>query len=112
MAQVKERLTNPNASDETIDIPVINKEPEPIDIDKIHEEVYKKAQDAYIVEEPFEVHPEAQGVDFDVEAAKEILKEDKEEYVIPLIITEPKVTLDQLGGRSISGFIRNIYHKI
>lgn len=97
LAQVKERLTNPNASDETIDIPVINKEPEPIDIDKIHEEVYKKAQDAYIVEEPFEVHPEAQGVDFDVEAAKEILKEDKEEYVIPLIITEPKVTLDQLG---------------
>ncbi len=97
LAQVKERLTNPNASDETIDIPVINKEPEPIDIDKIHEEVYKEAQDAYIVEEPFEVHPEAQGVDFDVEAAKEILKEDKEEYVIPLIITEPKVTLDQLG---------------
>lgn len=97
LSQVKERLNNPNTSDDAIEIPVVNKEPDPIDIDKIHEEIYKEAQDAYIVEEPFEVHPEVQGIDFDVEVAKEILKEDKEEYVIPLIITKPKVTLDQLG---------------
>lgn len=97
LSQVKERLNNPNASNDVIDIPVINKEPDPIDIDKIHEEVYKEAQDAYIVKEPFEVHPEVEGIDFDVEAAKEILKEDKEEYVIPLIITEPSVTIDELG---------------
>ncbi len=97
LAQVKERLNNPNASDDVIEIPVINKAPDPIDIDKIHEEVYKEAQDAYIVKEPFEVHPEVEGIDFDVEAAKEMLKEDKEEYVIPLIITKPKVTIDQLG---------------
>ncbi len=97
LSQVKERLNSPNTSNEVIDIPVINKEPDPIDIDKIHEEVYKEAQDAYIVKEPFEVHPEVEGIDFDVEAAKEILKEDKEEYVIPLIITEPSVTIDELG---------------
>ena len=97
LSQVKERLNSPNTSNEVIDIPVINKEPDPIDIDNIHEEVYKEAQDAYIVKEPFEVHPEVEGIDFDVEAAKEILKEDKEEYVIPLIITEPSVTIDELG---------------
>ena len=97
LSQLKERLNSQNTSNEVIDIPVINKEPDPIDIDKIHEEVYKEAQDAYIVKEPFEVHPEVEGIDFDVEAAKEILKEDKEEYVIPLIITEPSVTIDELG---------------
>ena len=100
LTQVKDRLNDPNSSDDVIDILVINKEPDPIDIDKIHEEVYKEAQDAYIVEDPFEVHPEVEGIDFDVEAAKEILKEDKEEYVIPLIITEPEVTLDELGDKA------------
>ena len=96
-AQVKERLNNPNASDDVIEIPVVNKQPDPIDIDKIHEEVYQEAQDAYIVKEPFEVHPEVEGIDFDVEAVREMLKEDKEEYVIPLIITQPEVTIDELG---------------
>ena len=96
-AQVKERLNNPNASDDVMEIPVVNKQPDPIDIDKIHEEVYQEAQDAYIVKEPFEVHPEVEGIDFDVEAAREMLKEDKEEYVIPLIITQPEVTIDELG---------------
>ena len=100
LSQIKDRLNNPNASDDVIDMPVVNKDPDPIDIDKIHEEVYKEAQDAYIVEEPFEVHPEVEGIDFDVEAAKEILKEDKEEYVIPLIITKPKVTIDELGEKA------------
>ncbi len=97
LTQVKERLNNTNASDDVIEIPVVNKEPDSIDIDKIHEEVYQEAQDAYIVKDPFEVHPEVEGIDFDVEAAKELLKEDKEEYVIPLIITEPEVTIDELG---------------
>ena len=97
LTQVKERLNNTNASDDVIEIPVVNKEPDSIDIDKIHEEVYQEAQDAYIVKDPIEVHPEVEGIDFDVEAAKELLKEDKEEYVIPLIITEPEVTIDELG---------------
>ena len=97
LMQVKDRLKNPNSENDVMEIPVINKEPDPIDIEKIHDEVYKEAQDAYIIEEPFEVHPEVEGIDFDVEIAKEILKEDKEEYIIPLIITKPEITLDQLG---------------
>ena len=97
LMQVKDRLKNPNSGNDVMEIPVINKEPDPIDIDKIHDEVYKEAQDAYIIDEPFEVHPEVEGIDFDVENAKEILKEDKEEYIIPLIITKPEITLDQLG---------------
>ena len=98
--QIKEKLKNKETNEEALEIPVVEKEPEEIDIDKIHEEVYKEPQDAYIVDEPFEVHPEVEGIDFDVEAAKEILKEDKEEYIIPLIITKPEVTIDELGEKA------------
>ena len=43
LSQVKERLNSPNTSNEVIDIPVINKEPDPIDIDKIHEDEVKES---------------------------------------------------------------------
>ena len=97
---IKERLNNKEQNEDAINIPIINKEPDPIDIEKIHEEIYKEPQDAYIVKEPFEVHPEVEGIDFDVEAAKEILKEDKEEYIIPLIIKKPETTLEDLGDEA------------
>ena len=81
-----------------IDFPVIEKDPDAINIDKIHEEVFKEAKDAYYNKEPFEIYPEVEGVDFDVEAAKEMIqKEDKEEYVIALIISKPKVTINDLS---------------
>ena len=98
--KVKERLNEVNSKEDFIEIPVIQKEPEAIDIDKIHQEVYKEAKDAYYTKNPFVVYPEVEGIDFDVEAARELLKEDKEEYVIKLTITKPKVTIDQIGSEA------------
>ncbi len=98
--KVKEKLNDVYSNDDYIEIPVIQKEPEAIDIDKIHEEVYKEAQDAYVTEEPFAVYPEVEGIDFDVEAAKTMLQEDKEEYAIPLIITKPNITLTDIGEKA------------
>lgn len=95
--KVKDKLNDRNDTENYIEIPVEQKEPEPIDIDKIHEEVYTEVKDAYYTKNPFTIYPEVQGIDFDVEAAKELLKEEKEEYVIKLIITKPKVTIDQIG---------------
>ena len=95
--QVKQKLNDLNDNDNFIEIPVVNKEPEAIDIDKIHSEVYKEPQNAYYTKDPFTVYPEVEGVDFDVEAARELLKEDKEEYVIKLKITEPEITLEEIG---------------
>ena len=89
--------TETDAQEQTIEIPVITSEPDPIDIDKIHSEVYKEPQNAYYTKDPFTVYPEVEGVDFDVEAAKELLKEDKDEYVIKLTITKPEITLDEIG---------------
>lgn len=96
--QVKERLDNNQIIEDYIDIPVIQKQPEEIDIDKIHEEVYQEVKDAYYTKDPFTVYEEVEGVDFDVESAKQLLvSEEKEEYTIPLIITKPKVTINQIG---------------
>ena len=96
--KVKKNLNDINKREEYIEIPTINKSPTPIDIDKIHSEVYKEAKDAYYTKNPFTVYPEVEGVDFDVAAAKKMIEtENKEEYVIQLKITKPKVTIDQIG---------------
>ena len=87
-------------SDTTIvNIPVINKEPDKIDLEKIHSEIYKEAQDAYITQEPLTVHPNVNGIDFAIsmEDAKKLLEEDKEEYSIPLKITIADKTVNDLG---------------
>jgi vancomycin resistance protein YoaR len=84
----------------TIEIPVIEAEPDPIDIDAIHDEIYKEPQDAYITQDPFQLFVHSNGVDFDVDAAKEIIQEEAEQYTIPLIITVPEITVDKLGDEA------------
>lgn len=100
LEEVKNRLNSLENKEDIIQIPVENANPQAIDIDKIHEEVYKEAKDAYYTKDPFTVYPEVIGVDFDVEAAKTLLLEDKEEYIIKLTITRPKVTIEQIGSEA------------
>ena len=56
-------------------IPVQEESPQEIDIETIHDEIYKQPINAYIVEEPLEVHPHVEGIDFAIslEEAKELL---------------------------------------
>lgn len=100
LEEVKNRLNSLENKEDIIQIPVENANSQAIDIDKIHEEVYKEAKDAYYTKDPFTVYPEVIGVDFDVEAAKTLLLEDKEEYIIKLTITRPKVTIEQIGSEA------------
>lgn len=103
--KIKNNLKNINSNEEYIEIPVINKNPEEINIEKIHEEIYKEVQDAYYTKEPFTIHPEVEGVDFNVEEAKALLQEDKEQYEIPLTITKPKVTTSQIGSEAFPNLL-------
>ena len=80
-----------------IKVPITNIEPDDIDINKIHSEVFKEAKNAYYEKEPFKVYNEVKGIDFDIENALQILKEDKKEYTIPLIITEPEIKVENLN---------------
>ena len=80
-----------------INLKIIEKEPDAIDIEKIHDEIYREPKDAYYTKDPFEVFPHEDGINFDIEKAKEILKEDKDEYEIPLTIIHPEITTSKIG---------------
>ncbi len=87
---------------DTIEIPIEQKEPEKIDIEKIREEIYKEPQDAYYEENPVVLHKEINGIDLkiSIEEAKTILEEQKEEYIIPLNITKPQITVKDLKNQN------------
>lgn len=100
LTEIKEQQKNINTNQETIEIPAEKAWPSKVDIDKIHQDIYKKVQDAYITKDPIEVHPEVIGIDFNIEDAKKILEENKEQYEIPLQMTNPQVTLSNLGSEA------------
>ena len=92
-----------NKDESIMKIPVVNKEPDDIDIEKIYEEIHTEPQDAYIKKDPFEIVVDKDGVDFDIsmEEAKKIVSEkEKEEYIIPLKITKAKKTVKDLGSKA------------
>ena len=82
-----------------IEIPVITKTPEEFDVEKIRNEIYKEAKNASYDETTSTLHTHVNGVDFKISIAdaKEILKEEKDEYIIPLEITKPDITTEKLG---------------
>lgn len=83
-----------------INITIQNVKPDELNIEKIRDEIYKEPKDAYYTENPFKIYPEVDGVDFNItiEEAKNILKEQKEEYRIPLKITKPEITTNQISA--------------
>ena len=94
---VKNALNINSEQSIVIEVPVSYKEPQSIDLEKIHSEIYKEAQDAYYTGNPFTIYPEVKGIDFDIENAKTVITEEKEEYEIPLIITKPSKTVNDIG---------------
>ena len=98
--RIKNTLKADFSNQQYIEIPMDNVWPDKIDIEKIHDEIYKEVQDAYLTENPITLHPEVEGVDFDIEEAKKILENDSEQYEIPLKITKPNVTMEQIGAEA------------
>ena len=82
-----------------INIPTKEVTPNKIDLQKIRDEIYKEPKDAYVSKNPTTVHTHVNGIDFKIsmEEAEKIIAEDKDEYVIPLKITVPEKTLEDLG---------------
>ena len=94
-----ENIKNLKEQNNLIEIPVEEKNPEEIDIEKIAEEIKKDPKDAYVNEETQELHVEEDGIalGISIEEAKEILKENKEEYILPLNITQASTKVIDLG---------------
>ena len=98
--KIKRNLKSMTTNEEYIEIPVEKAWPNKIDLEQIHSEIYKEVQDAYLTRDPITIHPEVEGIDFDIEEAKKILEETKEKYEIPLKITKPSVTTIDLGSEA------------
>ena len=99
---IEQEIQNPYKEEINITIPVIEKEPTKLDIDKIYEEIYKEPKDAYFQKDPYIIYPEVIGVDFNKEEAMKKIEESKEECIIDLKITVPKITINDIGGEAFS----------
>ena len=92
-------LKNINESYKVMTIPVKKVEPQPIDLKKIRNEIYKEPKNAFVEKNPIKVHTEVNGVDFGItiENAEKLLEKKQKEYTIPLKITPAEKTLADLG---------------
>lgn len=97
---IKNSISNFSCIDTPIELVVKEEQPAAIDIEKIHNEIYKEPVDAYYTTNPFTVYPSENGLDFkiSVEEAKELITaEAKDEYTIPLKTLYPSVTTSMIG---------------
>ena len=97
ISKIYDNLKDISTNNNYIEITVYTQKPETIDIEKIHTEICREPQNAYYIKEPFTLYPEVDGIDFDIEKAKELLNEDKDEYVIELNIKKADITTNDLG---------------
>lgn len=100
MTSIKESISNLSCKDNAIEITVKTQTPDPIDIEKIHNEIYKEPVNAYYTQNPFTVYPSENGLDFNIsldEAKNIINSEQKSEYIIPIKTLYPSVTTNMIG---------------
>ncbi len=106
-SEIIEQIQNLNVKNNTIEIATEEKSPSALDIDSIHSELYSEAKDAYFTQNPYSIYPSENGVDFaiSIDDAKAMLKEDKDEYSIPLKVLYPSVTTNMLGTEAFPNLL-------
>ncbi len=99
--------------DNTLEVPVEIKQPEAIDIEKIHNEIYVEPKDAYFTTEPFTIYPHVEGVDFAItmEEAQKLVSQSAEEYTIPLKYTTPNITTNKIGTEAFPDLLSSFSTK-
>lgn len=95
-------LNDISSKNETINIPVNNVGAEPINLDAIYKDIFKLPVDASYTINPYVVYPSSNGLDFAIsmEDANAIISNQQDEYTIPLKITYPNVTTNQIGNEA------------
>ena len=113
----KEDITNKiiniieNGTEFSVNIKTKDIVPSDIDLEKIHQEVYKEPKNAYYKKDPFEIFPHENGIDFNIEDAKKVLEEDKDEYEIKLNITVPEITTGDIGTEAFPDLLSSFSTK-
>ena len=95
--KIGEKLSNLNYVNEVIKLETIPKSPEKINIDKIYNEVHKEAKDASFEPETHTITSAENGIDFNVDEAKQILETSDNECTIPLTVLKPNITNNMIG---------------
>ena len=96
---IKENINNLNLKDTQLELLTEEQSPTQIDLDSIYNEIYKEPVDAYYTQNPYSVFPSENGLDFGIslEESKQLLQEEKDEYIIPLKVLYPNVTTNMIG---------------
>ena len=107
--QILQSLKQVTTKQDILQIPIQQEKPSTIYLETIRKEIYKEPQDAYISKSPLLVHPHVNGIDFaiTIEEAQNLLNEEKEEYTIPLKITIPDKTTNDLGEEAFPQKLAN-----
>ena len=94
-----------------IDIPVINKKASILDLNKVHDEVYKAPQDAYYTVNPYAVYAHSDGIDFEIsmEEALNIFNSSEDTCIIPLKVLTPNITTNQLSPDAFPDLLGSYY---
>lgn len=94
-----QKMTDIEYNEESVEIPVEMKEANKIDIDQIHEEIYKEAVNASYSTNPYKIVASETGIDFNIsiDEARAIVAEEKDEYEIPLKVLYPSVTTNSIS---------------
>lgn len=82
-----------------------------INIEKIYSEVKTEPQNASYKTDPFEIIPHKNGIDFDIDEARKVLSEEKEEYVIKLKIIEPEIHTNEIGEEAFPDLLSSFSTK-
>ena len=101
--EIEKTYSDLSFTDKRIQLNTLTKEPEKLDIAKIHSEVKKDPKDAYYTTNPYVVYPSENGVDFKIseEEAQELINNSTEnEITIPLKTLYPSVTTNMIGSEA------------
>ncbi len=99
ISYIKEQIQNLQINGTSLSLITKIVKPEPLNIDAIHDELYKEPKNASFTQNPYSIYPSENGVDFAIslEQAKALLAEEKEEYSIPLTVLVPAFTTNMIG---------------
>ena len=99
---ITKEINNLNVQNNPLELITENAYPNQIDLDAVYNEVHKDPVNAYYSQNPYVVHPSENGMDFAIslDDAKNLLQEEKDEYVIPLKVLYPSVTTNMIGNEA------------
>lgn len=105
--QIINEIKDFNDENNTIEIPTIEALPSDINIEKIANEIQCEPQDAYLSENPLEVHADKDGIKLalSMEEINKILEKSQEEYEIPLTVTKANVKVSDLGEKAFPNLL-------